>query len=164
MPDVFRTISPILTKQIRNFAKSLEVWLRNSLRGFPEEIIRTKITAVGVFVQKLRRYTGLNHLAQAARSVLANPQHITQMASDYARVDFANILDQVLWICPHGNAANITAIEARFREMLATGALEQWAVWLQSVVRDGLGEQIPQAAANEFLLHWSFARYLHFNC
>ena len=160
MPDVFRTVSPLLTKQIRSFAKSLEVWLRNSLRGFPEGIIAAKMAAVGTLVQKLRRYTGLNHLAQAARSVLANPQHIAQMAADYARVDFASIVDQVMWVCSSDNAANINAMEARFRAMLPTGALEQWATWLQSIVRDGMGDHVPQATANEFLLHWSFTRFV----
>jgi hypothetical protein len=54
--------------------------------------------------QKLRRYTGLNHLAQAARAVLNNPyslpkkvnsEHVKQMQEDYERIDFVNVQEQV---------------------------------------------------------------------
>lgn len=43
------------------------------------------------FSQTLRRYTSLNHLAQAARAVLQNASQITQMINDLNRVDFANV-------------------------------------------------------------------------
>lgn len=45
--------------------------------------------------QKLRRCTGLNHLAHAARGVLGNEQHVQQMWQDYARIDMAGIREQV---------------------------------------------------------------------
>ena len=45
--------------------------------------------------QTLRRYTGLNHLAQAARAVLQNSSQVNQMLSDLNKVDFANVQDQV---------------------------------------------------------------------
>ena len=38
-----------------------------------------------------RRYTSLNHLAQAARAVLQNQQQISQMLADLNRVDFTNV-------------------------------------------------------------------------
>ncbi|TRZ06059.1 hypothetical protein HGM15179_021046, partial [Zosterops borbonicus] len=47
--------------------------------------------AAGAFAQTLRRYTSLNHLAQAARAVLQNTAQISQMLSDLNRVDFANV-------------------------------------------------------------------------
>ena len=46
---------------------------------------------VSAFAQTLRRYTSLNHLAQAARAVLQNTSQINQMLSDLNRVDFANV-------------------------------------------------------------------------
>jgi hypothetical protein len=48
--------------------------------------------------QKLRRYTGLNHLAQAARGVLKSRQSIEQMQEDYEKVDFVTIKDQIFWL------------------------------------------------------------------
>ena len=54
-----------------------------------------QINAVKSFAQTLRRYTGLNHLAQAARAVLQNSSQVTQMLHDLNKVDFANVQDQV---------------------------------------------------------------------
>lgn len=53
---------------------------------------------VSAFAQTLRRYTSLNHLAQAARAVLQNTSQINQMLSDLNRVDFANV-QVILGIC-----------------------------------------------------------------
>lgn len=50
-----------------------------------------QVGAAGAFAQTLRRYTSLNHLAQAARAVLQNTAQINQMLSDLNRVDFANV-------------------------------------------------------------------------
>ena len=56
-----------------------------------------QLGAVSAFAQTLRRYTSLNHLAQAARAVLQNTSQINQMLTDLNRVDFANV--QVgLWL------------------------------------------------------------------
>ncbi|KAF3835334.1 hypothetical protein F7725_027892 [Dissostichus mawsoni] len=91
IPDVLRPVPSTLTQAIRNFAKSLETWLTNAMTNFPQEIIRTKVAVVSAFAQTLRRYTSLNHLAQAARAVLQNTSQINQMLSDLNRVDFANV-------------------------------------------------------------------------
>lgn len=50
-----------------------------------------QVACVCAFSQTLRRYTSLNHLAQAARAVLQNSTQITQMLSDLNRVDFTNV-------------------------------------------------------------------------
>ena len=57
----------------------------------PQEILNVKVAAVSAFSQTLRRYTSLNHLAQAARAVLQNPQQINQMWTDLNKVDFTNV-------------------------------------------------------------------------
>ncbi|KAM4717760.1 MHC class II regulatory factor RFX1a isoform 2-T3 [Anableps anableps] len=91
IPDVLRPIPSALTQAIRNFAKSLESWLTNAMMNIPEEMVRIKVTSANAFAQTLRRYTSLNHLAQAARAVLQNTAQINQMLSDLNRVDFANV-------------------------------------------------------------------------
>lgn len=50
-----------------------------------------QLGAVCAFAQTLRRYTSLNHLAQAARAVLQNTSQINQMLTDLNRVDFTNV-------------------------------------------------------------------------
>jgi regulatory factor X 1/2/3 len=52
---------------------------------------------VSAFAQTLRRYTSLNHLAQAARAVLQNTAQINQMLMDLNRVDFANVQVWAFW-------------------------------------------------------------------
>lgn len=56
-----------------------------------------KVAAASAFAQTLRRYTSLNHLAQAARAVLQNTAQISQMLSDLNRVDFANVQVRGRW-------------------------------------------------------------------
>ncbi len=51
---------------------------------------------MSAFSQTLRRYTSLNHLAQAARAVLQNSNQINQMLADLNRVDFHNVQEQVV--------------------------------------------------------------------
>lgn len=91
IPDVLRPIPSSLTQAIRNFAKNLENWLTSAMQGCPDKIVQIKISAVSAFSQTLRRYTSLNHLAQAARAVLQNGSQIAQMLNDLNRVDFHNV-------------------------------------------------------------------------
>lgn len=56
-----------------------------------EPRVPLQVGVVSAFAQTLRRYTSLNHLAQAARAVLQNTAQINQMLSDLNRVDFANV-------------------------------------------------------------------------
>jgi len=54
-------------------------------------VLISQLSAVSAFSQTLRRYTSLNHLAQAARAVLNNVSQINQMLADLNRVDFSNV-------------------------------------------------------------------------
>ncbi|MEQ2170590.1 hypothetical protein GOODEAATRI_001836 [Goodea atripinnis] len=97
-----------------------------------------RVAVVSAFAQTLRRYTSLNHLAQAARAVLQNTSQINQMLSDLNRVDFANV--------------QVT--------LQQQSSLDQWATWLDNVVSQVLkphqGSPSFPKAARQFLLKWSF--------
>lgn len=84
-----------MTQAIRNFAKVLDTWVSSSMTGYPEAAILVRLSVVNALAQTLRRYTSLNHLAQAARAVLQNQNQITQMLADLNRVDFKNVEEQV---------------------------------------------------------------------
>ncbi|XP_034534377.1 MHC class II regulatory factor RFX1a isoform X12 [Notolabrus celidotus] len=160
IPDVLRPIPSALTQAIRNFAKSLESWLTNAMMNIPEEMVRTKVTSANAFAQTLRRYTSLNHLAQAARAVLQNTAQITQMLSDLNRVDFANVQEQASWVCRCEDRV-VQRLEQDFKLTLQQqNSLEQWAAWLDGVVSQVLKpyQQSPTfpKAAKLFLLKWSF--------
>ncbi|MED6244931.1 Transcription factor rfx3 [Ataeniobius toweri] len=162
IPDVLRPIPSALTQAIRNFAKSLEGWLSNAMNAIPQRMIQTKIAAVSAFAQTLRRYTSLNHLAQAARAVLQNTSQINQMLSDLNRVDFANVQEQASWVCQCEEGV-VQHLEQDFKATLQQqSSLEQWAAWLDNVVTQVLKpyEHRPSfpRAARQFLLKWSFYR------
>ncbi|XP_061893084.1 MHC class II regulatory factor RFX1-like isoform X6 [Entelurus aequoreus] len=160
IPDVLRPIPSALTQAIRNFAKSLESWLTNAMMNIPEEMVRIKVTSANAFAQTLRRYTSLNHLAQAARAVLQNTAQISQMLSDLNRVDFANVQEQASWVCRCEDRV-VQRLEQDFKLTLQQqNSLEQWAVWLDGVVSQVLkphqhSPTFPKAA-KLFLLKWSF--------
>lgn len=160
IPDVLRPIPSALTQAIRNFAKSLEGWLKNSMNGIPQPMVSIKVGAVTAFAQTLRRYTSLNHLAQAARAVLQNTSQINQMLSDLNRVDFANVQEQASWVCQCEDKV-VQKLEQDFKRTLQQqNSLEQWASWLEGVVTQILSphENSPNfaKAARQFLLKWSF--------
>ncbi|XP_028258684.1 DNA-binding protein RFX2 isoform X3 [Parambassis ranga] len=160
IPDVLRPVPSTLTQAIRNFAKSLESWLTNAMTNFPQEIIRCKVAVVSAFAQTLRRYTSLNHLAQAARAVLQNTSQINQMLSDLNRVDFANVQEQASWVCQCDESV-VQRLEQDFKVTLQQqSSLDQWATWLDNVVSQVLkphqGSPSFPKAARQFLLKWSF--------
>ncbi|XP_078657236.1 transcription factor RFX3-like isoform X33 [Branchiostoma floridae x Branchiostoma belcheri] len=160
IPDVLRPIPSALTQAIRNFAKSLEGWLSAAMTNIPKKMVKTKLSAVNAFSQTLRRYTSLNHLAQAARAVLQNTSQINQMLSDLNRVDFAHVQEQASWVCQCDDAV-VHRLEQDFKMTLQQqNSLEAWAVWLDSVVNQVLkpyeGSDTFPKAARQFLLKWSF--------
>nr|XP_033779850.1 MHC class II regulatory factor RFX1 isoform X4 [Geotrypetes seraphini] len=160
IPDVLRPIPSALTQAVRNFAKSLESWLSSAMMNIPEEMVRVKVAAASAFAQTLRRYTSLNHLAQAARAVLQNTAQISQMLSDLNRVDFANVQEQASWVCRCEDRV-VQRLEQDFKMTLQQqNSLEQWAAWLDGVVNQILkpyqGNPSFPKAAKLFLLKWSF--------
>ncbi|XP_029441571.1 LOW QUALITY PROTEIN: MHC class II regulatory factor RFX1 [Rhinatrema bivittatum] len=160
IPDVLRPIPSALTQAVRNFAKSLESWLSSAMMNIPEEMVRVKVAAASAFAQTLRRYTSLNHLAQAARAVLQNTAQINQMLSDLNRVDFANVQEQASWVCRCEDRV-VQRLEQDFKMTLQQqNSLEQWAAWLDGVVNQVLkpyhGNPSFPKAAKLFLLKWSF--------
>ncbi|GFR24970.1 DNA-binding protein RFX2 [Trichonephila clavata] len=160
IPDVLRPIPSSLTQAIRNFAKCLETWLSTAMTGCPEEVIKVKVSAVSAFAQTLRRYTSLNHLAQAARAVLQNSSQINQMMADLNRVDFHNVQEQASWVC-QCDENTVQRLEQDFKLTLQQqNSLEQWAQWLEGVVDLVLqpyeGKPDFPKAARQFLLKWSF--------
>ncbi|XP_062967008.1 DNA-binding protein RFX2 isoform X1 [Cynocephalus volans] len=160
IPDVLRPVPSTLTQAIRNFAKSLEGWLTNAMSDFPPQAIQTKVGVVSAFAQTLRRYTSLNHLAQAARAVLQNTSQINQMLSDLNRVDFANVQEQASWVCQCEESV-VQRLEQDFKMTLQQqSSLDQWASWLNNVVTQVLkqhaGSPSFPKAARQFLLKWSF--------
>ncbi|XP_053603144.1 transcription factor RFX3 isoform X2 [Plodia interpunctella] len=161
MPDVLRPIPPQLTQAIRNFAKSLEGALSAGSSGAPAAAAAAQASAAAALAAALRRYTSLNHLAQAARAVLNNQLQIQQMLADLNRVDFRVVREQAAWACSCGSSSTAHRLEVDFKATLGRGAtLEQWASWLERCVSGALAPHAARAdftaRARRLLLDWSF--------
>ncbi|XP_050676017.1 transcription factor RFX3 [Leptidea sinapis] len=167
LPDVLSPIPSHLTQAIRNFAKTLESALSAGSAGAPTISARAQNVAAACLSAALRRYTSLNHLAQAARAVLANHHQIHQMVSDLSRVDFRVVREQAGWACAapgetHRSAHDFDAdFKTSFQATLGRGmSLEQWAGWLERGVRAALaphsGRSDYTPRARRLLLDCSF--------
>ncbi|PNF29239.1 hypothetical protein B7P43_G10467 [Cryptotermes secundus] len=159
-PDVLRPVSRSLAHAIRNFAEMLELWLTGAMKGCPEEITYIKISTVTALAQRLRRYSSLNRLAQAARSVLENSSQTDQLLEDLNRVDFCSVQEQASWAFQCDDSM-VQQLEAHFRNTPhQQNSLEPWIVWLNGITAQVLkpheGKPTFAAAARQFLLNWSF--------
>jgi hypothetical protein len=122
------------------FAADLENWLTSAMTGAPAGMLAVKLTAVSAFSSSLRRYTSLNHLAQAARAVLHNSTQIAQMLTDLNRVDFHSVREQASWVCQCDNEI-VARFENDFKLTLQQqNSLEQWGLLVEE-----RREERPQA-------------------
>lgn len=138
--DVLESIPIQVTQSIRQFAKAFEATIAalfnpaTTANHIPLTLIRVKRDLAGRFGQVLRRRTSLNHLAQAVRSVLRNPDHSGQMSYDWMHIDFGGIRDQTAWILVPGDPF-LVCIETGFKSYLTDGAaLPQWTQWLENII------------------------------
>jgi len=161
IPDVFSPMDTKVTKQIRSFAKCIGSWLTEAMVGFPEIFVKAKLQCALIFGQKLRRYTGLNHLVQAAREVLKNGDHVLRMQQDYEKVDFSAVQKQVMDVCDGCSTEAIGRHEAKFKDFQRNDCtITKWAGWLQGIVAECMGEFDDDKSfgrrGSQLLLRWSF--------
>ncbi|CAF1017462.1 unnamed protein product [Adineta steineri] len=160
--DILSPMPTSATQSIRTFGKSVDSWLRTALGHLPERLKTIKLTIINAFAMTLRRYTSLNHLAQAARAVLLNSTQVNQMLADLNKVDFHNVQEQAWWICECDDNL-VTRIEREFKNHLSSqSTLEDWSQWLDLLLNDLLkpysnlsGEKYTKQA-KQILLNWSF--------
>ena len=160
VPDVLRPIPTNLTQEIRQFAKGLDIILLESLYGYPVKFINSKLNTVLSFSHSLRRYTSLNHLAHAARTVLQSPQNSTEMLNDIQKVNFLSIQEQASWIC-QCDVYLVSKLEQEFKNtLISRPSVEEMGKWLEKIVSDILQNASNSdeyiALSRQFLLKWSF--------
>ncbi|CAI4231704.1 unnamed protein product [Auanema sp. JU1783] len=165
IPDVLLSeMTSLLIQACRSFAKNAESYLRKAMRGAPDVIQKKKIQAVKYMTQALRRYTSLNHLSQAARTVLHKPDQVAAMYSDCVKVDIAQVQEQAGWVCGC-DIVIIKQIHNGFKENLQKMVgMNHWADWMDAIVEQNVpvltnyhGKTVREVTkiAKKFLLHWS---------
>eukprot|EP00041_Stephanoeca_diplocostata_P036354 m.1323324 g.1323324 ORF g.1323324 m.1323324 type:complete len:663 (+) comp24849_c0_seq2:191-2179(+) len=158
--DVLCNMPEDLTKEIRYFAKCMEPWMKTALEGYPDVLVAKKVVRVRAFAHALRRYTSLNHLAQAAANVLRDTAQTQQMLRDIECIDFRAAMAQAEPVC-QCRPETVRRIESEMKWALENNfTMRQWASWLQSTVRaasinDKSGVS-PQKRSRAFLTRWSF--------
>ncbi|XP_074599715.1 transcription factor RFX3-like isoform X2 [Brevipalpus obovatus] len=155
LPNLLEPIPQHLTQQIRNFAKSINLWMDNALKGYDQSFVTAKLAAVGALSHTLRRYTSLNHLSSAARAVLQNQHQVQQMINDLNRVDFKNVQEQASWVCQCDDHI-VEQIEQSFKLLLSEpNPSERWAVWCEQVLDTCLQDNDVRPAT-QFFFKWGF--------
>lgn len=155
--DVLCNMPEELTKEIRFFAKYMEQWIKSALDGYSDALIERKLVRVRAFAHALRRYTSLNHLAQAAQAVLNDKVQTEQMLKDIKCIDFMAAIAQAEEICECA-PETVNRIELDLKWALEKRfTLKQWASWLQRTMATALyGSANPSKEARRFLTRWSF--------
>ncbi|KNC78463.1 hypothetical protein SARC_09101, partial [Sphaeroforma arctica JP610] len=122
-------------------------------------VLAARRRALNVFTHALRRHTSLNHLIQAARSVLTNKQQVVQMLDDWCRIDKKSMREQAVAVCGCDETVMLS-IESEFEAILgAEAAVETWTLWLGHVIDRTLGDPASEAyykSSRRFLTVWSF--------
>mgnify|MGYP007091394033 CR=1 FL=1 len=84
-----------IAERLKAFVSFKDVWISTVARGF---------------VQVLKRQTSLNHLCQAARTVINSPEITSQMLDDWCNVDLNSIIKQTLYTAELANDTDNTII------------------------------------------------------
>ncbi|XP_046343090.1 transcription factor RFX4-like isoform X1 [Haliotis rufescens] len=165
MPTVLQALPDSLTQVIRRFARQLDEWLKQALDTLPDCLQRTKFDLARRFAQVLRRQTSLNHLCQAARSVIHSSDITLQMLDDWLSVDLSSIVKQTLYTMDHYSEREhetIFNLCTEFERLLEEQApIESYIEWLDSMVdRCVIQPSLKKAGtmrrlARQFLLMWS---------
>ncbi|GAU88380.1 hypothetical protein RvY_01089 [Ramazzottius varieornatus] len=161
--DVLKPIPSSVTQAIRDFAKRMEGWVKESMTKMPRRLVHLKLTIAKALALTLRRYTSLNHLAQAARTVFLNSNQTSTMLNDLSRLDIQSIFEQGSVICPSVDLASVTngfsgfkALLSRYEKLSAQMDTSQcghdvdlWAVWVDEMSEAALakgtsGQQLCQ--------------------
>lgn len=101
---------------------------------YPPALVETKLVRIRTFSHALRRYTSLNHLAQAAENVLQDSKQTEHMLKDIVCIDFGAIYAQSDLACLCGTEF-VEHTEQAFKFALERGyTLQQWASWLQATL------------------------------
>ncbi|XP_052806643.1 transcription factor RFX4-like [Mya arenaria] len=165
MPTVLQPLPDSLTQVIRQFSEQLDEWLRRALDSLPRPLQRIKFDLARGFAQVLKRQTSLNHLCQAARTVVNSADITAQMLDDWFNVDLNSIIKQTLYTTETGTDTDsvcIVKLARDFEILLEDQApVESYIEWLDGMVdscvvqKCGQPSRAMQKTARQFLLMWS---------
>uniref|UniRef100_A0A914PVT9 RFX1-4/6/8-like BCD domain-containing protein n=1 Tax=Panagrolaimus davidi TaxID=227884 RepID=A0A914PVT9_9BILA len=145
MPNVFAPLSNMkYLTAIRNFVKQIVPIFKKALEKAPMEFLNLKIASGKAFFHRMKRYTAIHHLSDAARAVLSHPKQVETMYNEFCQIDIASIQEQAGWIC-ECDPLLFNSIFNAFKENLKAGReLEAWAEWMEAIVDQVLAKYHDQ--------------------
>ncbi|KNE66464.1 hypothetical protein AMAG_11601 [Allomyces macrogynus ATCC 38327] len=161
LPNPMHQLPMPVTQAVRHFARQLESWILAAMDGYYPMLVARKVEVAKVFAQQLKRHTSLNFLAQAAAAVLETAEQMHAMFLEWSRLDFEGIKDQASWVteCRKVEVTQIAEMEVK-NLLTSSSKLDQWTVWLDSVIARFLDEKLDPARyihqARQFLMKWNF--------
>ncbi|XP_062581196.1 transcription factor RFX4-like [Saccostrea cucullata] len=165
MPTVLQALPESLIQVIKKFSKQLDEWLKIALDSLPNGVRKMKFDLARRFAQVLRRQTSLNHLCQAARSVVHSPDISSQMLEDWISVDLNSIIKQTVYTMESYNekvTETIANLCYEFEQLLEDQApLQSYVEWLDNMVDKCVVQYAKKRpgflrrTARQFLLMWS---------
>ncbi|KAI9220081.1 RFX DNA-binding domain-containing protein [Blastocladiella britannica] len=161
LPNPLHTLPLPVTQALRHFARQLETWILGAMDGYFPMLVARKVEVAKGFAQQLKRHTSLNFLAQAAAQVLESAEVMHSMFTEWSKLDFEGIKEQVGWVteCRRADVTQIAEVEIK-NLLTASSRLEQWTVWLDSVIVRFLDEKLDTVRyiqqARQFIMKWNF--------
>jgi hypothetical protein len=155
LPNVLHALPISVAALLKDYTRQLSGWLESALVTFPVAFQQAKIGTARVAAASLFKQASLNHLAQAARSVLANEAQLRRMRDDLGDVDVQALQQQASLVCSCPDSVVLPALTEVYCNIEGQLSLERWADWLHSLVRRLAGDQPLADFFPNFYLKWS---------
>ena len=163
MPSVFAPVSSIeyLTK-IRGFVKKIVPTFETALAKAPSEFKNLKLASGKAFAHRMKRYTAIHHLSDAARAVLSQPEQVDTMYEEFRKIDVASIQEQAGWVCECDPLLFKSIFEAFQDNLKASRELEAWGEWMEAIVDQVLAKfhdqplHVQVAKSKQLIHDWNY--------
>jgi regulatory factor X 1/2/3 len=155
LPNVLHALPISVAALLKDYTRQLVGWLDSALAGFPDAFRQAKLGAASVAASSLYKQASLNHLAQAARSVLANEAQLLRMIGDLGDIDVQALQQQASLVCSCSDEVVFAALSEVYFNIENRYTLEHWAQWLHMLLlKLAAGEPLAAFFPN-FYLKWS---------
>jgi hypothetical protein len=155
LPNVLHALPISVAALLKDYTRQLVGWLEAALAGFPDAFRQAKLGAARVAASSLYKQASLNHLAQAARSVLANEAQLQRMLGDLGDIDVQALQQQAALVCACGDDVVFTSLSEVYFNIENRYSLEQWAQWLHVLLLKLAAGQPLSDFFPHFYLKWS---------
>uniref|UniRef100_A0A7E4VC43 RFX-type winged-helix domain-containing protein n=1 Tax=Panagrellus redivivus TaxID=6233 RepID=A0A7E4VC43_PANRE len=171
MPNILLPIAnEKYTNKVRGYAKIEPSNVKKALTDdeapmefhYPAEFVNMKVSTAECWSRRLKRYTSIHHLSDAARSVMTKTKEIDQMYKDFSKIDIPSLEEQAGW-ATECDPLLFSRIFNSFKDHLKnTRSIDDWAEWMEAVVDQCLAKYHDQPAivqlkkSKKLVVQWNY--------